>query len=222
MFATSILPDILSPSHFENRDGPPAVKIKILYCGHADRVKIRSRLVKTCHNSFPYRVLFCVSRPHLLSLSLSFVPLFSFLFFFFVFLIWPRLRRWKITLSSQATNSNILSLSLSLFLSVDFLTFSIYHVALDCLLDDKGSWLARQPHFSRLDSSPSIHSFSSGGSFYFAEPRACRRITFRCRVGFIAQTPVLLTPRYYRASLSRASVNLFEMRRRVHRVLRKQ
>lgn len=68
--------------------------------------------------------------------------------------------------------------------------------------------------FSRLDSSPSIHSFSSGGSFYFAEPRACRRITFRCRVGFIAQTPVLLTPRYYRASLSRASVNLFEMRHR--------
>ena len=126
------------------------------------------------------------------------------------------------TLVSGDELEHPLPLSLSLFLSVDFLTFSIYHVALDCLLDDKGSWLARQPHFSRLDSSPSIHSFSSGGSFYFAEPRACRRITFRCRVGFIAQTPVLLTPRYYRASLSRASVNLFEMRRRVHRVLRKQ
>lgn len=217
MFATSILPDILSPSHFENRDGPPAVKIKILYCGHADRVKIRSRLVKTCHNSFPYRVLFCVSRPHLLSLSLSSF----FLSFFFRFSNLAQIATLK---NHTLVSGDELKhpLPLSLFLSVDFLTFSIYHVALDCLLDDKGSWLARQPHFSRLDSSPSIHSFSSGGSFYFAEPRACRRITFRCRVGFIAQTPVLLTPRYYRASLSRASVNLFEMRRRVHRVLRKQ
>lgn len=92
-----------------------------------------------------------------------------------------------------------------------FKCFPIYHVALDCLLDDKGS-LEPAAFFSaplvlkNLPSpSPSALSLSlsfSGGSFYFAEPRACRRITFRCRVGFIARTPVLLTARYYRASLS--------------------
>ena len=161
--------------------------------------------------------------------SLSLLSFFFLSLFFSRFSNLAQIATLKITHSrlemARRTRTFSPSLSLSLFLfSVDFLTFSIYHVALDCLLDDKGSWLARQPHFSRLDSSPSIHSFSSGGSFYFAEPRACRRITFRCRVGFIAQTPVLLTPRYYRASLSRASVNLFEMRRGecIVRVLRKQ
>lgn len=97
--------------------------------------------------------------------------------------------------------------------------FSIYHVALDCLLGDKGSIAALPGAFF---CAPPLSGPRLRGSFYFAEPRACRRITFRCRVGFIARTPVLLTARYYRASLSRASAELSETKRPVRdvRVLR--
>ena len=63
--------------------------------------------------------------------------------------------------------------------------FTIYHGAPDCLPDDKGSCVACAPS---LLSVPLYDAL-----FYFAETRACQRITFRCRVGFIARTPVLLT-----------------------------
>ena len=88
-----------------------------------------------------------------------------------------------------------------------FNVFPFITFALDCLLDDKGS-VEPTAFFSAplvLKTAPSLCPFFlslSRGSFYFAEPRACRRIIFRCRVGFIARTPVLLTARYYRASLS--------------------
>jgi len=64
------------------------------------------------------------------------------------------------------------------------LMFTIYHGTLDCLPDDKGSCVAHTPSLLLVP----LHAL-----FYFAETCACRRITFRCRVGFIARTPVLLT-----------------------------
>lgn len=54
--------------------------------------------------------------------------------------------------------------------------FTIYHDSPDCLPDDKGSYIAAVPFFSLARRSPAA-------PFYFAETRACRRITFRCRVG---------------------------------------
>lgn len=62
-----------------------------------------------------------------------------------------------------------------------FLMFTIYHGAPDCLPDDKGSYIASE------------RFFSSPLPFYFAETRACRRITSKRCVSFIARTPVLLT-----------------------------
>lgn len=138
--ATSILRDILSPSHFENRDaaGRKDKNSLLRVCGTA---KNSNRLVKLYRNLFSYRILFCTLFRGAPSLLPSHFPLLSRPSCPGSFNFW-RVRGIRGKKSVEE------SLALSTGSSV--LMFSIYHVAPDCVLDDKGSWPAERAHFSLL------------------------------------------------------------------------